>query len=79
MSKPILYMDVFDWLENQFYIVGQMLYEFNEIDFYVVERIFIPNKKIFVDYRKIHITGGVNGNKLYSSRDTKATSKTEVF
>ena len=70
MRKPVLYIDIFDWLENQKHIVAQMLYEFNEIDFYVVERIFIPNKKTFVDYRKIHITGGVNGATLYSSRNT---------
>lgn len=70
MSKPTLYMDVFDWLENQKHIVAQMLYEFGEIDFYVVEGWFIG-------YRKIHVTGGINGNTIHGSGNTKSTSKTK--
>lgn len=53
MSKPVLYMkDIFDFMDNKECIAGQMLYEFNEIDFYVVAGWFLS-------YTKLHVTGRI--------------------
>lgn len=50
MSKPVLYMkDIFDFMDNKECIASQMLYEFNEIDFYVVAGWFLS-------YTKLHVT-----------------------
>jgi hypothetical protein len=53
MRKPVLYMkDIFDFMDNKECIAGQMFYEFNEIDFYVVGGWFLS-------YRKLHVTGRI--------------------
>lgn len=53
MRKPVLYIkDIFDFTDNKECIASQMLYEFNEIDFYVVAGWFLS-------YVKLHVTGRI--------------------
>lgn len=49
-NKPILLIDESYWDRNKIGIAHQMLYEFNEIDFYIAE-------PYFLGYRYWHITG----------------------
>lgn len=48
--KPIVLIDKSYWDRNKIGIVHQMLYEFNEIDFYIAE-------PYFLGYKYLHITG----------------------
>ena len=48
--KPIVLIDKSYWNRNKIGIASQMLYEFNEIDFYIAE-------SYFLGYRYWHITG----------------------
>lgn len=49
-NKPILLIDKSYFDRNKIGIVCQMLYEFNEIDFYIAE-------PYFLGYRYWHVTG----------------------
>ena len=52
LNKPIILIDKSDLIKNKLGIGSQMLYEFNEIDFYIAE-------PFFIGHRYWHVTGKV--------------------
>ena len=69
MRKPVLYIkDIFDFMDNKECIASQMLYEFNEIDFYVVAGWFLS-------YTKLHVTREISKARRNKWKTIKKKSR----